>query len=202
MGTSPHAEDEQEFNASLLGVTVVVDPATPSVTQMDVKANEASEYTELSSTSDNIIKTENISDKKDDANILLPESMEPNAEMVQKENYPSNPQGFDNSLLDAIEIRDAFIFCPMPEPIVLNETLGQGIYVSEREMTDLNENKNSICNKFISIEFNKEDATRSKRQTIAEYLRDVVDNAKEYESAVYVKVSLPMKIMFLWKFGF
>jgi hypothetical protein len=75
----------------------------------------------------------------------------------------------------------------MPEPIVLNETLGQGIYVSEREMTDLNENKNSICNKFISIEFNKEDATRSKRQAIAEYLRDVVDNAKEYESAVYVQ---------------
>ena len=113
--------------------------------------------------------------------------MEPNAEMVQKENYPFNPQVFDNSLLDAIEIRDAFIFCPMPEPIVLNETLGQGIYVSEREMTDLNENKNSICNKFISIEFNKEDATRSKRQTIAEYLWDVVDNAKEYESAVYVQ---------------
>ena len=118
--------------------------------------------------------------------------MEPNAEMVQRENYPSDPQEFDNSLLDAIEIRDAFIFCPMPEPIVLNERLGQGTYVSEREMTDLNENKNSTCNKFISIEFNKEDASRSKKQAIAEYLRDVVDNAKEYESAVYVK------IMFLW----
>ena len=42
LGTSLHAEDEQEFDASLLGVTVVVDPAIPSVTQMDVKANEAS----------------------------------------------------------------------------------------------------------------------------------------------------------------
>ena len=113
--------------------------------------------------------------------------MEPNAEMVLEENYLVDPQDFDNSLLDAIQIRDAFIFCPMPEPVVLNETLGQGIHVCEREMTDLNENKNSICNKFISIEFNKEDATRSKRQAIAEYLRDVVDNAKEYESAVYVQ---------------
>ena len=56
-------------------------PLTP-VTQMDVKANKVSEYTELSYTSDNIIKTENISDEKDDSNILLPESMEPNAEMV------------------------------------------------------------------------------------------------------------------------
>ena len=77
LDTSPHAEDVQEFDASLLGVTVVVDPAIPSVTQMDVKANEASEYTELSYTSDNIIKTENISDEKDDSNIVLPESMEP-----------------------------------------------------------------------------------------------------------------------------
>ena len=75
----------------------------------------------------------------------------------------------------------------MSEPIVLNETLGQGVFVSEREMTDLEENKNSICNKFLSIKFNKEDATRSKRQAIAEYLRDVRDNAKEYDSALYVQ---------------
>ena len=84
LGTSPHAEDVQDFDASLLGVTVVDDPAILSVTQMDVKANEASEYTELAATSDNTIKTENISDKKDDANIQPPESMELNAEMVQK----------------------------------------------------------------------------------------------------------------------
>jgi hypothetical protein len=64
LGTSPQSEDVQDFDASLLGVTVVVDPAIPSVTQMDVKANEASEFTELPSTSDNIIKTENISDKR------------------------------------------------------------------------------------------------------------------------------------------
>ena len=139
LGASPQFENVQEFDTSLLGVTVVDDPAILSDTQMDVKANEASEYTELSSTSDNIVQTENISDVKDDSNILLPESMEPNAEMVQEKNYPSDPQEVDNSLLDAIEIRDTFIFCPMPEPIILNETLGQGIYVSEREMTDLNE---------------------------------------------------------------
>ena len=133
LGSSPQSgnvEIVQEFDTSLLGSSVVDDPATLSDTQMDVKAIEASEYTELSSTSDNIIKTENISDKKDDANILLPESMEPNAEMIQKEKYPCNPEVFDNSLLDAIEIRDAFIFCPMSEPIILNEKLVQGIYVS------------------------------------------------------------------------
>ena len=37
--------------------------------------------------------------------------------------------------------------------------------------------------KFPIIEFNEEDANRSKRQAIEEYLRDVRDNAKEYNSA-------------------
>ena len=163
LGSSPQSEDVeivQEFDTSFLGFSVVDDPAIRSDTQMDVKAIEASEYTELSYTSDNIVQTSNISDGKDDSNIPPTEAMEPNAEMVQqKENYPFNPQDFDNSLHDAIQIRDAFVFCPMPEPIVLDETLGQGIHVCERQMTELNENKNSICNKFISIEFNKEDAS-------------------------------------------
>ena len=166
LGSSPQSgnvEIVQEFDTSLLGFSVVDDPATRSDTQMDVKASEASEYTELSNTSDNIVQTENISDVKDDSNIPPTEAMEPNAEMVQqKENYLFNTQDFDNSLHDAIQIRDAFVFCPMPEPIVLDEALGQGIHVCERQMTELNENKNSICNKFISIEFNKEDASKSK----------------------------------------
>ena len=75
----------------------------------------------------------------------------------------------------------------MLESIVLNETLGQGIFASEREMTEMEENKNSISNKFITIEFNEEDANRSKRQAIEEYLRDVRDNAKEYNSALFVQ---------------
>jgi len=190
LGSSPQSGDVEmvkELDTSLLGISVVEDLAIRSDTQMDVKAIEASEYTELSYTSDNIIQMENISDEKDDSSIPPTESMEPNAEMVLEENYLVDPQVFDNSLLDAIQIRDAFIFCPMPEPVMLDETLGQGIHVCERQMTDLNENKYSICNKFISIEFSKEEASKSKRQAIAEYLQDVVDNAKEYESAVYVQ---------------
>ena len=66
MDTNLSVEDEKEFDASLMGITVVVDAAISSVTQMDVKANEASEFTEFSATSDNVITTENISDKKDD----------------------------------------------------------------------------------------------------------------------------------------
>ena len=141
MDTFPSLEDEQEFDASTVGVTVVVDPVSSSVTQMDVKANQASEFTDFSSTSDNATTAENISDKRNVPNILLPLPMESNVEIEQEKNYPSDPQEVGNSLLDAIEIRDAFIFCPMSEQIVLNETLGQGIFVSEREMTDLEKKK-------------------------------------------------------------
>ena len=63
LGTSSYAEDEQEFDASTIGVTVVVDPVSSSVTQIDVKANQASEFTDFSSTSDNATTAENISDK-------------------------------------------------------------------------------------------------------------------------------------------
>ena len=76
MDTNPAVEDEQEFDASLVGITVVLDPAISSVTQMDVKANKASEFTDFSSTSGNVIKIENISDKRDVPNILLPLSKE------------------------------------------------------------------------------------------------------------------------------
>ena len=140
---------------------------------VDVKANQALEFTDFSSTSDNATTAENISDKIDIPNVLLPLPMESNAEIEQEKNYPSDLQEVDNSLLDAIEIKDTFIFCPMSEPIVLNETLGQGIFASEREMTEMEENKNSISNKFITIEFNDKDANRSKRQAIEEYLQDV-----------------------------
>ena len=100
LGSSPQSENVenvQDFDTSLLGITVVDDLAIRSDTQMDVKAIEASEYTELPHTSDNIVQTENISDVKDDSNIPLPVLMEPNAEMVQEENYLVNPQDFDNS---------------------------------------------------------------------------------------------------------
>ena len=112
LGSSPQSGDVEmvkDVDTSLLGISVVDDPAIRSDTQMDVKAIEASEYTELSYTSDNIIQTENISDEKDDFSIPPTESMETNAEMVLEENYLVDPQVFDNSLLDAIQIRDAFI---------------------------------------------------------------------------------------------
>ena len=95
-------------------------------------------------------------------------------------------EGEIDRLQDKSLMQDAFIFCPMLEPVVLNETLEQGIFASEREMNQMEATKISIFNKFITIEFDKKDANRSKMQAITEYLMDVKENAKEYNSALYV----------------
>ena len=83
-------------------------------------------------------------------------------------------------------IQDAFIFCPSVGSFALNETLKQGIFASEREMNQMEETKVSIFNRFITIEFETKDARRSKIQAIADYLEDVKNNAKEYNSALFM----------------
>ena len=47
-------------------------------------------------------------------------------------------------------IHDAFIFCPMLTSVILNKKLEQGIFASEREMSQMEDTKISIVNKFIS----------------------------------------------------
>ena len=83
-------------------------------------------------------------------------------------------------------IQDALIFCPMIGTFVLNETLGQGIFASETEMDQTEATKYSIVNKFISINFEEKDANRSKMQAITEYIKDVKENAKEYNKELNV----------------
>ena len=79
-------------------------------------------------------------------------------------------------------IQDALLFCPMGG----TEVLQQGIFASEQEMDRLEETKDSIFNKIVTILFDENDSTRSMKQAIEEYLRDVKDNAKEYSSALNV----------------
>ena len=47
--------------------------------------------------------------------------------------------------------------------------------------------RNSILYRFTTVAFDDKDAKRSKLQAIEEYSMDVIDNAKEYSSALYVK---------------
>ena len=74
----------------------------------------------------------------------------------------------------------------MDGTLVLNEVLKQGIFASEQEMNQLEETKDSIFNKFFTITFKENDANRSMKQAVKEYMRDVAVNAKEYSSALNV----------------
>ena len=69
----------------------------------------------------------------------------------------------------------------------MNYTFDQGIFASEREMNNMEDDRISISNKFISIEFNEGHENRSKVQAIEEYLLDVKNNAQEYKSALNVQ---------------
>ena len=70
---------------------------------------------------------------------------------------------------DMFSVQDAFAFCPTGDTIVLNEVLQQGIFASDQEMDQLEETKDSIFNKIVTISFGKEDASRSMKQAIEEY---------------------------------
>jgi len=85
-----------------------------------------------------------------------------------------------------ITIQDVFIFCAMARTFVLNETRKQGIFASENEMSQTEATKNSIFNRFVTINLEEKDTNRSKMQAITEYLKDVKENAKEYNAALHV----------------
>ena len=53
-------------------------------------------------------------------------------------------------------------------------------------MSQMEATKNSIVNKFVTVNFEDKDANRSKTQAITEYLMDVEVNAKEYYSALNI----------------
>ena len=54
-------------------------------------------------------------------------------------------------------------------------------------MNQLEETKDSILNKIVTITFDENNAIRSMKQAVEEYLKDVAVNATEYSSALNVK---------------
>ena len=75
---------------------------------MVVNAEQALEYTDLFSTTDNVNIDKNVSDISDVLNVQL--AKESNSETEHKMNYLFISQDVDNTLLDTIVIQDAFIF--------------------------------------------------------------------------------------------
>ena len=185
MDIIPSTEVEQELDTSVFGVSIVEEIISSSVTQMDEQTEQVLESTDIAETSNKASTAGNISDREDVFNILLPSKKESNTEIIKEKDY--SPLEANNSFLNTIVIQDAFIFCPTLEPIVMNDTFDQGIFASEREMNNMEDDRISISNKFISIEFNEGHENRSKVQAIEEYLLDVKNNAQEYKSALNVQ---------------
>ena len=112
-------------------------------------------------------------------------------EHIHSEAIVDNMSNMDEREVDKvadipINIQDAFIFCPMAGTFVLNKTLKQDIFARENEMSKTEATKNSIFNRFATINFEEQDANRSKIQAITEYLKYVKENAKEYNAALHV----------------
>ena len=96
---------------------------------------QALEYTDFSHTSATDNADINVSSTREFTDV--PFETESSKEVESGKDYPSIRQEADNVLLDTFAVQDAFIFCLMLEPIVLNETLLQDIFASEREMSEL-----------------------------------------------------------------
>ena len=71
----------------------------------------------------------------------------------------------EDMLANTGNIQDAFIFCPNIGTIKMDNIIEQGIFISENEMSQMEETKNSICNKFTTIMFEEKDSTKSKIAT-------------------------------------
>ena len=60
--------------------------------------------------------------------------------------------------------------------ITMDKTLHQGIFISKREMSQMEETKYPVLNKFTTITFETNDSNRSKLQVVTDYLKDAENN--------------------------
>ena len=72
--------------------------------------------------------------------------------MVENEDAICNPE----------HIQDAFVFCPMLKSIEMDSIMAQGIFLSEKEMSQMEERKHSIFYKFSNINFEEKESMKSK----------------------------------------
>ena len=67
-------------------------------------------------------------------------------------------------------------FFPIMGSITMDKTLHQGIFISKREMSQMEETKYPVLNKFTTITFETNDSNRSKLQVVTDYLKDAENN--------------------------
>ena len=67
-----------------------------------------------------------------------------------------------------------------------DKVLEQGIFVSENEMSQMEETKASLLYKLCTITFDNEIATKNKFQPVQDYLNEAIQNEKKFNSSMFV----------------
>ena len=59
----------------------------------------------------------------------------------------------EDAICNSKHIQDAFVFCPIMGSIQMDSILAQGIFLSEKEMSQMEDRKFSLYNRFTNINF-------------------------------------------------
>ena len=102
-----------------------------------------------------------------------------NIEMDEDEDAICNPK----------YIQDAFVFCPMMGSIQMESILAQGIFLSEKEMSQMEDRKFSLYNRSTNITFEEKDSIKSKLQAVEDVLNEMEINNNEEEFYVSINVT-------------
>ena len=95
----------------------------------------------------------------------------------------------EDSICNLEQVQDAFVFCPRINSIEIDSIMAQGVFQSEKEMSQMTERKHSIVHKITNITFDKDISTRSKLQATEEFLNSVRINNNEEEFYSSLNVS-------------
>ena len=95
----------------------------------------------------------------------------------------------EDAICNSEHVQDAFVFCPMIGSIQMESILAQGIFLSEQDMTQMEESRHSIYAKFSHITFEANYSTKSKLQTVEDVLKNMEINANEEDFYSSIDVS-------------
>ena len=87
----------------------------------------------------------------------------------------------EDSICNFEQVQDAFVFCPMIKSIEMDSIMAQGVFQSEKEMSQMEGRKHSIFYKFPEITFDKNCFTKSKLQATEDVLNSMEINTNEEE---------------------
>ena len=86
-------------------------------------------------------------------------------------------------------IQNAFVFCQMMGSIQMENILAQGIFLSEKEISQMEDRRFSLLIRFTNITFEGKDSIKSKMQAVEDVLKDMEINNIEEEFCSSINVT-------------